>query len=267
MKFLTPIYCCTECKKIVISLDQLLFVEENSVKGFCSEECIEFFYSPMLKYYEEILYSFRTELKLQNESITYDLSEQELMEEVIHTPSEIWRNENELHEEVFSYIKHFTNSSVIVLCTVLRLEPSFIFLMTKTSSQELVSKFRIGERIVINSDSEVEDLIQELEGKKSQLLAELLSKRKDDDIPFEEFSEYDNFLDITLESPDETFEVKDREGDLLVTSIKSFTKNNKNFFYIIITLKNMNILSFPTEDMELYSEFRIGKKTSSNFKN
>ena len=267
MKIMSPVYCCTECKKIVSTLPELLFVEENSTKGFCSEECIEFFYSSLLKYYEEVLYKLRTKLDLQNESIHFELSEHDLIEEVIRAPSEIWCTQNELHEEVFSYIKHFNQASVIVLCTVLNTEPSFIFLSTKTCSQKLISEFRFGERLVTTTEASAEEMILDLESKKSYLIADLLSKRLDHDIPFEDFPTYEYCLDSTLEAPDEVFEFKDREGDLLQTSIKSFSNKSKNFFYIIISFNNMNVLSFPTEDMNLYAEFRMGKQVSSNLKN
>jgi hypothetical protein len=225
----------------------------------------------MLKYYEEALYGLRAGLDLQDESIIFTVSDKQLIEDLIHAPAEIWRHQNELQEEVFAYIKHFKQGSVVILCTVLNSEPAFIFLMTKTSSQKLISAFRIGERMAVESNqdmTDVADIIWDLESKKSYLLADLLSKRNDVvDIPFEEFSSYDYCLEETLESPDEVFEFKDQEGDLLKTSIKSFGQNNKNIFYIILTFNNMNILSFPTEDMDLYAAYRIGKQLSSSFKN
>jgi hypothetical protein len=264
---LNSLYYCSECKKVFPTLDKLLFVEENTVKGFCSEECIEFFYSPMLKHYEELLYAYRTQLNLQDESIHFEISDHDLIEEVIRSPSEIWRNENDLHEELFSYIKHFIKGSVVILCTVLNAEPAFIFLITKTSSQNLLSKFRIGERQTTETDNGIDELILDLESKKSYLLADLLSKMNDSDIPFEDYSLFEYCLSETQSSPDETFECKDREGDLLTTTIKSFSKNNIDFFYIIISFKNMIIFSFPTKDMNLYAEYRSGKQIFSNLKN
>jgi len=48
MNFNNPLYFCTECKKVIPRLDQLLFVDGNSSKGFCCEECIEDFYRPLI---------------------------------------------------------------------------------------------------------------------------------------------------------------------------------------------------------------------------
>jgi hypothetical protein len=267
MSLLAPVYTCTECKKVLYTLDELLFVEENSIKGFCSEECIEFFYSSLLKYYDQSIFELRTDLGIQDESLFFNISEQELVEEVIRSPSEIWRNQNELHEEIFSYIRHFPEGSVVLLCTVLKSEPSFIFHVTKTSSKKLLEKLRIGEKLAIPDVLDNDEIILDLESKKSVLLADLLSKRAEDDIPFEEFSHFDYCLEETSQTPDESFEFKDKEGDLLTIFIKSFSRNQKNFFYIIITFQNLNIISFPTQDLKLYSEFRMGKPLTRSLEN
>lgn len=267
MKISDPLYCCNECKKVVPTLDKLLFVEEHSNKGFCSEECIEFFYTPFLAYYDQFLLQLRIKHQVTNENFEIGLSDKDLVEEIIRAPTEVWRTQNELHEENFTYIKHFPAGSAGIVCTVLHSEPSFIFLVFKSKSAELLAEFRGGERIVTPRKEDRDHIVEELEIKKSHLLADLLSKRKETDIPFEEFTNYDNCLLETMNHPDEIFEYKDKEGDLLTTTIKSFLKNNKNFFYIIISYHTQNILSFPTEDMNLYAEFRVGKLVKANLKN
>ena len=45
---MSDLYFCHECKKIVQSLSELYFVEENSTNGFCSEACIEQFYKSLV---------------------------------------------------------------------------------------------------------------------------------------------------------------------------------------------------------------------------
>ena len=53
LKINQPIYYCNHCKKIFSKLDDLLFVEDGTSKGFCSEYCIESFYTPIIVHYEE----------------------------------------------------------------------------------------------------------------------------------------------------------------------------------------------------------------------
>ena len=120
--------------------------------------------------------------------------------------------------------------------------------------------------------------MQLLESKKSSLLADLLTKRLDSDISFEEFTNYEFCFQETLETPDEVFESKDKEGDVFFTYIKSFIKDQSNFFYIISCLKRVSaestedvsvfpVLAFPTNDMDLYLEFRSGNRIAGPLKN
>ena len=46
LSFLKEAFFCSQCKKVVHELEQLLFVENDSPIGFCAESCIEKFYEP-----------------------------------------------------------------------------------------------------------------------------------------------------------------------------------------------------------------------------
>ena len=54
------------------------------------------------------------------------------------------------------------------------------------------------------------------------LLAEILQNRADDDIPLDQFFDYQQYDGQTLDYPDEIYEDTDNEGDLLITYVKSF---------------------------------------------
>jgi hypothetical protein len=288
MKFNKPLYYCTECKAILAGLDKLLFIEEKSTKGFCSEACIEDFYSPLIRHFDRLLVNARTELKIdQPEKINFNLSDKEFVDQVVANPSEIWKVSNELDEEIYTYIKHFEDFSGVIVSKVYEGVASFVLLSTQTKSKQLLAELRVGERISSAIlDTEVPEgfteedfnFMQLLENKKSVLLASLLEKRKDDDISFEDFTVYEPCFNETLESPDEVFEKKDYEGDVFFIYIKSFILESKNIFYIISCLKRKEnedsqevnvfpVLAFPTNDLELYSEFRTGKQVASHIKN
>lgn len=290
MKFNQPLYYCSECKLVVPSLDKLLFIEDNSNKGFCCESCIEDFYFPLTRHYEQLEVKLRAQLNLEREDIELRgidaLSEKSSMDEIFSNPSEVFSAKNELGEEIFTYIKHFQNYSSVIICSVYKGEGSFIFLNTKTKSREFLKALRGGtkkeENQAIDQEHEMDEddynFMQLLESKKSQLLADLLMKRKDSDISFEEFSEYEFCYQDCLDAPDEVFESKDKEGDILFVYIKSFIKDGSDFFYIISCLKRKEdlednsvsvfpVLAFPTNDVSLYSEWRSGKKISGLIKN
>lgn len=288
MKFNEPIYYCTECKTIINSLDKLFFVEEKTNKGFCSESCIEDFYLPIINHFESLDKKMRKSLGIDNEFIKQNKKPHDLVEEVLSSPSEIWKIKNELHEETSTYIKHFQDYSAIVICSVYNAKASFIFFSTVTKSREYLGEFRVKgsenslASVDSNNDGEFSEedfnFIQLLESKKSKLLADLLVKRKDSDISFEDFSQYEYCFQDTLDFPDEVFESRDNEGDAFFVYIKSFMKEGSNFFYIISCLKRkLNIdeeeisvfpvLAFPTNDMDLYYEFRVGNRISGTLKN
>lgn len=301
-----PLYFCNECKKVVGHLDDLLFVDEYSLKGFCSEDCIEDFYFPLIKYYEVMESSLRKKLNLLDEAVN-QIVDQEMVEEVLATPDEIYRQSNELHETYYNFIKHYSHSSVIVVTSVYRKEASFVFLTTRTSSKALINEFRTGEEVrdwfsslneeeaptgmmsvseeefaagMEEADAD-EDMIflQLLESKKSKVLADILIKRKDNDIPFEDYSGYESCFQETLDQPDEVFETRDNEGDKLFHYIKSFsmgTRADESFFYIVICLKRNSdnattnvypILALPTIDMEMCQEFRTGTRLTGPLQN
>lgn len=280
-------------------LDDLLFIDEYSHKGFCSEECIEDFYFPLIKHYEMAEHSLRSKHKLLNELPPQTIIKAAIVDDVLSHPDEVFRQSNELQETFYHFIKKYSGHFVVVIASAYRKEASFVFLATQTKSQALIGEFRYGERVVDWDDDEIsveiepdegmvnefdedsdedEDMIfiQLLESKKSNLLAEILMKRRETDIPFEDYTGYEFCFQETLDSPDEVFEKKDKEGDVIFTYIKSFSRGNETFYYIVTCLKrimegeNVNvypILALPTQDLEMCQEFRGGTRLSGPLKN
>lgn len=311
----SSIYFCNECKKVMKHLDDLLFIDEFSNKGFCSEECIEDFYFPLIKHFEIIENSLRLKLNLNDENISIGPSDQTLVDEIVTSPNEIFRYTNELHETYYNFIKHYPDFTGIVISGVYRKEASFVFLSTVTRSINLVNEFRFGEKVndweigeqtleqeleesLHNNDFLVEEnlatesgmdndsdeeadmiFLTLLESKKSKILADIILGRCDDDIPFEDYPAYEFCFQDTLENPDEIFEKKDNEGDVIFYYIKTFPQGEKgeeSFYYIVICLKRSTdattvnvypILAVPTTDMNMCQEFRSGTKLSGPLKN
>ncbi len=293
------LYYCSECKKIHHHLEDLLFIEENSHKGFCSQECIEDFYAPIIRHFEVLEHTLRRKHHLLEESHNQIISESSI-DDILNFPDVVTKSSNELFESYYSFIKNYMDYSIVIVASVYNLEASFIFLNMKTSSKKLLEEFHYEEDVTSlfnktiksqtfdeqelredDSLDEDEDLVfmQHLESKKSKILAEILTKRKDDDILFEEFNQFDYCFEETLDQPDEVFEFKDNEGDVIFFYLKSYSSGGlslNNFTYIIIALKhksdieNVNvypILAIPTLDHELSQEFRKGFRLSGALKN
>jgi len=285
MSLKESIYICHECKKIIQSSADLLFVEEGSSRGFCSEECIEDFYTPLITYYDQEVSLLREKHHLSSEEVECERDDNFLVEEISADPDEIWKLTSELKDEVYFYIKRREGFYIGLICTRFNQTPSFIFSLIKTNSSQLINEFRIGERLDLsidspNDESQIEEemqFLEMLESKKSHLLGELLVRQKDSDISFEEFNSYEKSFNETLTNPDEIYELKDRDGDMLFHYLKSFMDHDLgDYFYVIVGLKKSNpdgevsvypILTFPTNDLKLFQEFRKGEKVLAIVKN
>ena len=98
------IYYCKNCKKVVKDIEDLLFVEDGSSLSFCSEVCIEKFYSPLIDYFTGKIDKKRKDLNIEEEACLSLLDNPTYVDRVLHRPDEIWRLENDLKEEIFSFI-------------------------------------------------------------------------------------------------------------------------------------------------------------------
>ena len=225
------------------------------------------------------------------------VSDANVMDKALGRPDEIWRWQNEIGEDLFVFIKHFSNERpfyAVIMCHLFERQPSFILLATATRSEEFTNQFRSGERIVdpdefisrndlpegaIDLEIEQEEL-SAIEAKKSAFLARLLQDRTPADIPFEQFDLYEKYFKTTLEEPDEIYTDEDDDGDQLFTYIKAYQQNSISFYYFIIcvefdreptadgeTRKIIPLMAFPTLDGELYRIYRGGKLVSGNLKN
>ena len=111
--FRKPIYLCSECSKILDNLDDLLFIDEYSHKGFCSEECIEDFYFPLIKHFEMVEHSLRRKHDLVNEIPCNTVIDVDLIDATLEHPNEVFRLTNELNESFYHFIKHFSDFSIV----------------------------------------------------------------------------------------------------------------------------------------------------------
>ena len=181
------------------------------------------------------------------------------------------------------------NLIFVTICSYIESGPSFVYYRTVTEFKALVQKYRRDHFVeegdvlpVVNKEEPVDielpaDIMDSLDLKKSTFLAELMLHRKDEDIQFEQFHLYDEYLSQTLEKPDEIYEFVDEEGDSLNTYIKSFKLDSKAFYYVVIcypyTIIEENkkallpILTFPSIDNELYPLYAKGNKLNNQLKN
>ena len=279
-------YYCNKCGKIFENSENILFVEDDSPRGYCSEACIESFFRPMVRLFEKIEESLRLKYDLVDEESLKYLELPNFLEKLLKRPDEIWIQENNLQEKYYFIISSFKDQNgkdfyLTSICLFFENRPSFLFLVTATSSEKLISEFRAGIKINENlprpnasKSSKESELMAIVERKKTFLLTELLKQRDNEDISFYEFSEFESYIDPTISEPDEVYSFIDEGGDKIRTYIKSFHSDQGAFYYYVLCMKNIKksdkglipIFSFPSRDGKIYRKFTQGSLVSGNLK-
>ncbi len=289
---------CSECKKTVSSLEDLYFVSEESDHGFCSEDCIETFYSVVVNQLqaEEVEMRNSKSLPYEKESLNkfydfetgnYHSTLDEIIEANIESPLEQYSFNQDLFSEIFIHISkaHVNNIEVYIIHLCLHYEDncSLILFTTISEFKEIADYYRAGLRINPGDHGKgtanfeiSKDQMEELELKKSSYLADLICNRSEEDIRIEDFINYQQYTRITLEEPDEIYEYKDDELDTIRSYIKTFKKNDETFFYVCVCqlIKNSNegevlmpLLTFPSKDTNLYKNYKLGNLVNQQIRN
>lgn len=296
-RFKDHLYHCSHCKLMVPTVDDLYFVEEGQARGFCSEKCIEAYYSPLIDQLDKMEKDLRSAMKLEDEDCLAYVGRPKDMEAVIRRPTEVWRQENILKEEIYAFMTTIRDSSnepywVILLCTVFDHRPSFILLATTTKSVKFKSEFEVGQKVedlrpfyevydhVDKTSTDIDaEMMESLERKKASYLADLLERRSPHDIPIEDFMMYEKFFTPSMESPDEVYQFQDEEGDTIYTYIKAHAEGPVSFFYFILCMPIgssaedagsetvVPILAFPTLDADVHRAYKHGTLISGVLKN
>jgi len=292
-----PAFFCGECKKLSDSLEELLFVENDGQVGFCSEECIEKFYTPLVDHFEALEKKWRTDNGLLDEDILEVVGHPVFMDELLRRPSEVWRYELDGGDIIHSFIvdlddPKYGKFSLMCLCLLYDNQPSFIISASATKSPLMLKNYQWGVLLKnikdYHSSAEAnenkghieidESTMMELEGKKSRYLASLIEDRSPADIPIESFSLYEQYFEPTMMEPDEIFKKLDEEGDTIYTYIKAHDREGVSFYYFIVCYRIgegnqantdtlVPIVSFPSVDGEMYRLYKEGELISGSLKN
>ena len=282
---LKSLYFCEACRKQLPDVSEIHYVEENSDRGFCSDKCIMDFYRPFLQVLEKEEAEFRKILDIEQEDPFLEItSSQNYLQQALKRPQEIWVVTNDLDQSFYTHILKIQHKQqslyFILICSYVEGEPAFVFYRMATQHIELVEKYRRDD--VYKGESSQQpvsarvpsEVFESVEFKKSKLLAEMLTDRSPHDIALEDFVNYEQFFQQTLEDPDEVFEKLDDESDTIHTYIKSFKLGDESFFYVVVGLLYESddpmiipIISFPSVDKKMYPQYAQGQKVINKLRN
>lgn len=284
-------YFCHECKKMLRSSQFLISLEQYPNHYYCSKSCCEDFLYSLKGQWKNYLKNILMEENIDEEEVS--LLNPSEVEITLKNPDHIYSIKNEFEEEVIVVIKEHNYLYHLIIAVFDNHNLLETLLNVKTAHSELLNAFSFGQKITQSAFVQkyydvqkeergqkeaalLEEFIETLENKKSTMLAELLGLVSANDIQIEDYAFYEPYFNQALNYPDEIFELKDKEGDLLNYLISSHSdKTGKIFFYVICALKKKNgneerlfpVLGFPTRDHHLLSFYRKGKKVDKQHLN
>lgn len=268
------------------------------------------FFTPIINYYEKEEKDLRKKLLLNKESCLMFKENGFYIKKTMESPQEIWEDINEVGERIYILISKFDDEDfpfwMIMICYLYEQVPSFVFFQTVSSSEDFLNEYRRGakldssmqlgpkniqevegveakEEVEKDKDNQVQielsqEMMTSLEQKKSVLLADLLTKRKPSDIPFETFHVYEGYVPSTIENPDEVYKDEDEDSDEYFVYLKGHQHAGVSFYHVVLGIKlDVNqannddviypILSFPTLDGDLVKSYCQGEKVSGQLRN
>jgi hypothetical protein len=207
-----------------------------------------------------------------------DISEMEFnqydpqLETLLDDPDEVWEDKETLGDQrMFIYVRRFDEDiSHIAACYLTESTPSFVYLHFPTRDRELVERYRRGQLAFERSQSDLPpgaidgDALYEGDELAVGLYRAMLALRGEKDIAEDDFHEYAEFREQTLEEADEIWRSSDSLGNVLVSFIKEFGDEDE-FTYIVVTVEDAPsgshalLFSFPTHDKGLVERYRHGE--------
>lgn len=283
---------CANCRKPLGSMERVLFVEKEIGRCFCSEDCIREYFQPTVELMQEELGKVRSQGDF-TEAEASRMAQYRLL--TLQDPDEVWLEDTDSGERRFTFISHFRHGdepfSYVVVCLTIDGEPSFIFLNFPTRDQELVTAYRRGRDLRVNDEvrEEEEGLEVALPVAPPPLAAaaepvrkamsdpDSLSEwerlyaeaRQPGDVPVEDFAMFAEYVEPTIDDPEEIWSFRDDEGNPWVTFIANYSEEEggPSAFRMIVVCQPTKeegkraldvVFAFPTLDAALAQRFRRG---------
>lgn len=197
------------------------------------------------------------------------------LEFTLDDPDEVWERTDLFAEDrpLHVFIKAFEGVVEVALCHLFEKEPVFIYSHFTFPNTQDIEELQF--EYLVRDDKMKEVFRGALEGDSLNegdelavgLYKAMLTLRSDDDFKEEEFEEFLEVREQTIEEADEIWRSMDSYGNFLVHFIKEYESEDaeESFYYIAATIEdemsesNVLLFSFPTRDKNLVDRFRLGE--------
>jgi hypothetical protein len=275
--------------------DEILIVQESTAQYFCSEECIVEFFKPLSETYEAHEQSQRKELNLEEvEEGIHLLGSETNLQKLLAGPDDVYpypldQDGRMAYVHVLKIQDEYLGEMwLLAYCFYYNEAPSFIFHKTLTASEKLLTRLLPSAENEQTNEEQFEldlpeEANQQIEQLKSTELAKLMEHHTSEDIRIEEYFFYEDYLERTMEEPDEIFRYEFDDGTEGFCYIRTFRKDDKDFFYTALAIDISGFLSkdtdlkrrallfpvfsFPSTDQNLYQSYNTGERVKGTLKN
>jgi hypothetical protein len=257
-----------------IESDEQLSIDPDRGWTFeTEEELFEFFQSDI----ESIEKNFD---KLRKKSLKE--GSKNTLEFTLERPDQIWLSDKFFKDQrpLWLYVKSHKKKKELVFCHCYEKEPTFIYLFfslpidfdlkKELKDFELIKEFsqKVGSGQVPVGALEGDSLF-EGDALASGLYQAMMTLRNSEDLLEEDFLDFSDMREPSIEEADEIWRTMDSYGNNLVYFIKEFEYTNdietEVLYYVVVTVEdsvsesNVLLFSFPTFDESLVDRYRVGE--------
>jgi hypothetical protein len=255
-------------------LHQPIIIDEAKGLVFETEEDLYQHFHPQIQALEKEYIRTRASSDIPDKEFSHY---EPLLSKVLDDPDEVWEdNRTVAGQTVYNYVGHYLyEDKPVYYVAVAHLTddtPSFIYLHFPSTNLTLIERFRRGQLVYDRVIKEVEkgavegDALSEGDDLAVGLYKAMLKLRGDKDIAEDDFKNYENYREETIEEADEIWRTTDLSGNVLVSFIKDCADpESLDLHYIVVTIEDTPsnshalLFSFPTRDRNLVDRYRHGE--------
>lgn len=270
-------------KKITgASEKEYIIVDETAGLIFETEKELFGYFENAIKKLESEYQSLRSPDDFNDEE---QIAREHFLEATLDEPDEVWMDDKTFEEfAIYHFIKSFEEGAesfkYIAVAYVSSEDeyPTFVFIHFPTKDAQMAQNYQRGEMVYdktfeeVSSGSVEGDALGEGDPLAMGLYLSMLKVRGEKDIPKEQFQEFANLREDTIENADEIWRKNDLDGNILVSFIKEFPDHEtvKDLAYIAVTQEDEEsnvhslLFSFPTNDLTLVDRYRQGENLQAD---
>lgn len=256
---------------------EYILVDEKAGLIFESEKDLFGYFEGHIAQLEDEYETLRSENDFNDEE---QIAKEHYLETTLDQPDEVWMDENTFGDlTVYNFIKNIEEAEETfkyVACAYVSSEdeyPTFVFIHFPTKDSNMWKNFQRGDLVYDKNYEKVVggaiegDALLEGDPLAMGLYQAMITVRSDKDIPQEQFKDFAELREETIESADEIWKKNDLDGNILVSFIKEFPDHEavKDLVYIAVTQEEPDtnvhslLFSFPTTDKTLVDRYRQGE--------